>query len=175
MTETKPTKYLKEIIEISDYMFANPWANRRDILAKFGKKWRISTRTFDRIYKDAKAHKKTRLQKQEQIKDRVLTEQTKEVAGKDILSRMEALEILAKIAKGNARKLPVRTILDGERTKAVEWEMQYPSDGERTKAVSQLAKMEGWETPQKIDLDIQQPIIIQKNYVRPNAETNASV
>jgi hypothetical protein len=163
MTDKKPT-YKKEIIEMADYIFANPNKKASEILSFFVGKCRKNKRTVERYIKQAREHNRIRLQEQERIKDEVLAEQIKEAFKRDILSKTEALEILSKIAKGGAREIPVKTILkDGEK-KYVEWELHYPSDGERKQAITQLAKMEGWEVPQKIDVDLSQPVIIQKEY-----------
>lgn len=107
-------------------------------MAKFGKKWQIPTRTFDRILKDAKEYSISRLQRTEQSKDEALTAEAKEAVKLAILSRSEALKILSDIASGKARK--------------IEKNILAPTDGERTKAIQQLSKMEGWDAPLKSEL-----------------------
>jgi hypothetical protein len=148
----KEYKYPKRVIEISDYIFANPMANRKDILSKFGKKWQTSTRTLDRLYKEAKKHNETRVKKQQKVKDEVLAEKAKEEIKRDILTREQAQEILTSIAKGRARKIPVKSIIEDGVEKFIEFDLQYPNDGEREKAIAQLAKMEGWEAPTKQEI-----------------------
>jgi hypothetical protein len=149
----KEKKYKRNIIDISDYMFANPMVNRRDILAKFGKKWQTSTRTLDRLYKEAKEHNKTRLKKQQKAKDEVLVERAKEAIKHDILTREQAEEILTNIAKGKARKIPLKSVIEDGVEKFVGFELQYPNDGERERAIAQLSKMEGWDAPVKTETD----------------------
>jgi hypothetical protein len=171
MSDKKPA-YKKEIIEVADIIFNNPDKKMSEIMRYFAEKCGRSQKTVERWISAAKKYNKNRLQEQEQIKGEVLTEQTKEAFKKGLLSRMEALEILAKIAKGQAREIPVKSILQNKEKKYVQWELQYPSDGERTKAITQLAKMEGWDAPQKMDIDLSQPVIIQKNYDRFNSKTD---
>jgi hypothetical protein len=142
--------YSKRTIEIADYIFADPMAKRRDVLAKFGKKWQIPNRTFDRILKEAKEYNKNRIKGQEQAKDEVLTAQAKASVKSAILTRNEALKILSDIATGRARK--------------IEKDILAPTDGDRTRAIQQLSKMEGWDAPAQLDINTAQDVIIQKSY-----------
>ncbi|MDR2775436.1 MAG: hypothetical protein LBC19_11995 [Tannerella sp.] len=147
--DTKPTKYKKRIIEISDYIFANPMANRKDVLSRFGKKWQTSTRTLDRLYKEAKKHCETRLKKQQKAKDDVLVEDAKELIKKDISSRDEALMKTTSIMRGVARKIPVKMDGDGNVT---EYKIEIPSNLDVLKAVDSLCKMCGWYAPTKQEI-----------------------
>jgi hypothetical protein len=117
--------YSKRTIEIADYIFANPMAKRMDVLAKFGKKWQIPNRTFDRMLKKAKEYNLTRLQKQERAKEYVLVSHAKTTAENDLIRRKKYIGILDNIA---------------EKSK---------TDGDRIRAIQQLSKMEGWDAPVK--------------------------
>ena len=136
----KETTYSKQVIEIADYMFANPSKKRQDVLGQFETIWdNISDSTIKRRYYEAKEYNKTRIQKQEKIKDKVLTNETQENTKSAILSRERSLEILSVIAEGKVRKL-------------VE-DMFLPSDGDRIRAIQQLSKMQGWDAPKEINLN----------------------
>ena len=125
---TEPPK--KQIIEIADYIFANPEKDvRKKILAKYGKIWQKSNRTIDRYYQEAKEYNHTRLVMQEKAKDEVLIANAAEAVKKDILSREEAEEILTTIAKGNSYSDSIR-------------------------AIQQLSKMEGWDAPIQQEIGI---------------------
>jgi len=137
MSDNKPT-YSKQVIEIADYIFANPDKKVSDIVSVFFGKFRKTTRTIETYIAKAKEYNKSRLQKQEKIKNEVLEEETKESLKKAIIVRDEALEILTSIAKGTAR--------------AVKNEIVMPSDSERVKAIQQISKMQGWEAPIKADV-----------------------
>ncbi|MCL1933265.1 MAG: hypothetical protein FWF53_05605 [Candidatus Azobacteroides sp.] len=138
----KQNTYSKQVIEIADYIYANSNINRKEVLAKFGKKWQTSIRTLDRWLKEAKEYNSNRLLKLEAIRDEILTEQTKEAVKSAVLSRNRSLEILSNIAEGNARKIGVEVVI--------------PTDSERTKAIQQIAKMEGWEAPEKKDITVRE-------------------
>ena len=146
MSDKIPQK--KIIIEIADYIFANPDKKREDVLSYFVVFCRKNRRTVERYIKQAKEHNKSRLQKRETAKDEVLVAEAKESVKKAILSRDECLEILSNIAKGSARKVGDRIIM--------------PSDGERTRAVTVLSDIQGWNAPVKSDINMfQQQIIIE--------------
>jgi hypothetical protein len=149
------TEYTKQIIEIADYIFANPDATMNDVISYFFVRFRKTGRTIQTYIAKAKKYNLKRLKEQEDIKNEILHENTKEYA-EDILSRYESLKILAKIARGAAKKLPSKTIMENGSEKTVEWEIQYPSDRERKEAIALAAKIEGWEAEKKIDIDIGQ-------------------
>ena len=130
----------KEVIEIADYTLKNPLVRRREVLAKFGKKWQIPTRTLDRMWAIAKKHNKIRLQKQEAAKDAVLIDQAKQTAEEIAISRSECIGVLANIIRGEARSIADETMA--------------PTDADRIRAIAQLAKMQGWEAPTKVESDV---------------------
>lgn len=120
----------KRVIDIADYLFANPSKERSDVLSKFGKKWQMSDRTVDRLIKDAKEYNSSRIRKQEEARNEVLAIEAKESIKRDIINRNEAKEILSKIAKGNNKTSP----------------------SDQVKAIQQLSKMEGWDAPIKNEI-----------------------
>ena len=119
--------YSKQVIEIADYILANPLAKRRDIMARFGKKWQTPERTLDRIWKEAKECSKSTTQKEQKAKEDVFVEEAKKTAKSNILSRNEALQILSKIARDKTKK-----------------------ENDRINCIDKLAKIEGWEKPAKV-------------------------
>lgn len=136
------------MIAIADFLFANPSKERADILAKFGKKWQMSVRTVDRIIKEAKQYNSSRIDKQEKIKDGVISDNAKELITEGIISRNESLKILSDIAKGVGR--PTNPDVDDNPKSN---EKIIPADGDRIRAIQQIAKMEGWEATKKIDIN----------------------
>ncbi|MDR1112785.1 MAG: hypothetical protein LBL18_03370 [Bacteroidales bacterium] len=164
MTDKKTT-YRKEIIEIADIIFANPDKKMSEIMRDFSKKCGKSPKTIERWISASKEYNKNRLKEQEKIKDEAFAEQTKNAVKKGVLSRIEALEILTKIAKGNPREIPVKSILKNGEKKYVGWQLQYPSDSERTKAIQQLSKINGWEAPTNINAVVEEKDRLNKNEI----------
>lgn len=104
-------------------------AERGKVLAKFGKKWQISDRTFDRYWKTANSRYLERqqvIQKQLEI-DSVQAAQDR--LKKAILTKEERMEIASKIAKGEAWKVGSTVIA--------------PTAGDRIKAMDYLSKIDG--------------------------------
>jgi hypothetical protein len=120
-------------IEIADYIFSHPDKIREDILSHFVAKCRKNRRTIERYYKKAQEYNQTRILSDEKVKDEVRHEQIKEAVKTAILSRNESLEILSRIASGQARKI-------GD-------DILAPSDGDRIRAIQQLSKMQMWDKP----------------------------
>jgi hypothetical protein len=152
---SKNTTNSKKVIEIADYAFANPLANRGKVLAKFGKQWQIPTRTLDRLWKQAKEYNLKRTDKQEKAKNEELTVEARESIKKGILTRDESLKLLSGIAKKS----------------------RYASD--RVRAITQLAKMEGWDAPAKNELTgadgkplYPEPLVIEIIDSRENVKRN---
>lgn len=102
---------------------------RGKLLSKVGKKWQISTRTFDRYYKEAYSTYSARQQAIQKQLERESIEMAKERLKKAILTKEERMEIASDIAKGKAWK--------------VENEVIAPSAGDRIKAMEYLSKIEG--------------------------------
>ena len=128
----KQVKFLKQVVEIADFMFANPNKKGKDAVSLFCTKFHKSDRTIKKYIKQAKEYNTERIKKQEKVKDDTLVNEAKKSLKNAILTRNESLEILSRIAKGVARK--------------VNDEIVVPTDSERTRAIQQLSKMQGWET-----------------------------
>ena len=154
----KNTTYSTQVIEIADFIFKYPDRKMSDVLSYFVKKCHKTERTVNRYIKKAKEYNKTRIWKQEKIRDRALADETKKAVKSDIISRNESLEILSRKAKGTAREIPTESqMIDGEKV-YTKWTIEYPSDSDQIKAIQQLAKMEGWEAPVKTE-----STIVEKN------------
>lgn len=105
------------------------------IWGKYGATWGKGQTTFDKDWKQ--------VQKQlQEWQNSINAEVAKQVISaeveerkKDLFAKMDALKILADIAKGKGREI------DGEKF--------FPSYRERISAITQLSKMEGWEAPIK--------------------------
>lgn len=139
MPDKHPT-YSKTVIEIADYIFANPDKKMSDVTSRFVEKCRKNSRTIDRYISCAKEYNKTRLKKQTEAKDELLVVEAKESVKLAILTRNERLEILSAIAKGEARS-------DGERT-------VITYTGDRIRAIAEMNKMQGDYAPEKIESSI---------------------
>lgn len=151
MKET--TTYSKQVIEIADYIFKYPDKKMSEVLSYFVKKCRKDKRTIERYVKKAKQYNNTLLQKQQQVKDKVLVAEAEKSVKSAIISRNKSLEILSKIAEGSARKVPSKIGLVDGKEKPVSWSLEYPNDKERVLAIQQLAKMEGWEAAKEVNLN----------------------
>jgi len=169
MANIKP-KYLKRVIEVADYFFGNPLANRVDVLSKFGETWRTSSRTFDRIIKDAKKYNEERLKKQEEVKNEILTESAKENIKKNILSRDVLLQELTKDF------VRLGEIIYGKAYKEIDNNgnvIGYHQSGfgdeiaakrARQSIAGQVSDIEGYKLPAKLNLQSTQQVIIKKTY-----------
>ena len=102
---------------------------------KYEVKWGKGQTTFDKDWKQAQKELKD-WQKtiNEEVAKQVISAEVEE-RKKDLFAKMDALKILADIAKGKGREI------DGEKF--------FPSYRERISAITQLSKMEGWEAPIK--------------------------
>jgi hypothetical protein len=105
------------------------------IWGKYGATWGKGQTTFDKDWKQAQKELKD-WQKtiNEEVAKQVISAEVEE-RKKDLFAKMDALKILADIAKGKGREI------DGEKF--------FPSYRERISAITQLSKMEGWEAPIK--------------------------
>ena len=105
------------------------------IWGTYGATWGKGQTTFDKDWKQAQKELKD-WQKtiNEEVAKQVISAEVEE-RKKDLFAKMDALKILADIAKGKGREI------DGEKF--------FPSYRERISAITQLSKMEGWEAPIK--------------------------
>lgn len=121
---------------------------RKDILAKFGKKWQTaSQRTFDRRLKAAEKQMQSELK---QINERTEESIKKEVEARKtkILTALERQEILAKIALGELeieQEVATNTGVKIVRLK--------PDFNERKGAIAELNKMDGSYAPAKSEVE----------------------
>lgn len=126
-------------------------ATRGKTLAKFGTKWQISERTFDRHWKKAT----TEHQGRQEIINRELAAQelqaatdAKKLAIMDIQARKE---YLTKIAKGDITVPNTQVRWDPTQKKFVTIPInEPPSTAVRIAAISELNKMDGAHAPLKV-------------------------
>jgi len=129
--------YSKKIIEIADYIFANPEKNMTEVLSYFVKKCHKTERTVNRYIKQAKKYNKTRLENQENEKNILLTQQAKEAFKKGIGTREELLKFywdeinLYRDMKEGKRRTSLAEIISAGR---------------------EIAKIEGWNAPIKNEI-----------------------
>lgn len=105
------------------------------IWGKYGATWGKGQTTFDKDWKQAQKELKD-WQKtiNDEVAKQVISTEVEE-RKKDLFAKIDALKILADIARGKGREI------DGEKF--------FPSYRERISAITQLSKMEGWEAPIK--------------------------
>jgi hypothetical protein len=139
----------KLMVEVADYLFANPLAKRGDILAKFGKIWQISPRGIDRMLKLARQHNEKRIKEVEEAKQKDLISAAKGQAKKEIASREEILTTFTGILRGKAVKRATRMDGDGN---VIDYEISYPTRREMLSAGETIARMEGYYAPTRQEL-----------------------
>lgn len=113
----------------------SPLLSYGEMWGKYEVKWGKGKTTFDKDWKQA--------QKQlQEWQNSINAEVAKQVVNaevearkKDLFAKMDALKILADIARGKGMRI------DGEKF--------IPSYRERISAIAQLSKMEGWDAPVK--------------------------
>ena len=121
--------------------------DRGNLLATIGKKWQLSQRTFDRLWKTANEQHTVR---QQGIK--------KEIAAIDIQSAIDSRKMA--IMTANERKEWLTKLINGEMKAKRPFViggkiMEYPSEpdhADRLKAIAELNKMDGDYAPAKVDL-----------------------
>lgn len=137
---------------------------RINVLATIGKNWQLSTRTFDRLWKEAnEKHKETQEQAQKAIAEQSIAA-TIERHNEAIISKEKRMEILSNMALGQMQVLKPMSVA-GEIVEV----FVRPDYNDRKNAISELNKMDGSYAPIKqapTDADgntllQQQTIIIQ--------------
>lgn len=140
----------------------SPLLSFAEMWRKYGRKWQKSERTFARDWELAQKQLKNY---QKTINDKVIEETTQteiEERKKGVLNKIQALEILSKISKGEAVKVDGKIIL--------------PTYKDRISAITQLSKMEGWDAPTKHDHTTQgekmnnTPLSVQVEIISPPEE-----
>ena len=110
---------------------------RVDCLATVGKRWQLSTRTFDRLWKEANQQYKN---KQESINKELLAtdiENKKQVLKTTNLDKIDRILIAEKIALGTPKKVDGTIIM--------------PSPSDQLKALDYLEKVHGGYAPTKTE------------------------
>lgn len=115
---------------------------RKEVLAKFVKKWQTSDRTFDRVWKEARKQHKELQQVAKQAADRVYIASAENAAKEAIMSKIERQQILTQIARGEI-KLIKPIVIDKE---IEEFEI-VPDWMDRKAAIAELNKMDGDYAP----------------------------
>jgi flagellar motor switch protein FliG len=126
--------YNQQVIEIADYIFANPAKKTAEIIAEYCGKLRRGKRTIELYIAGAKKYNKQRINVLEKTKEATEKAIVKLSANK-IASRLEVEEILSSIARGEAKK-----ILD---------DLIIPTPNDQIKAIDKLSAMNGWNAPTK--------------------------
>ena len=105
------------------------------MFSKYSAKFSKTEKTFSKDWKQAQKELKD-WQKtiNEEVAKQVISAEVEE-RKKDLFAKMDALKILADIARGKGMRI------DGEKF--------IPSYRERISAIAQLSKMEGWDAPVK--------------------------
>ena len=113
----------------------SPLLSFGEMFSKYSVNFSKTEKTFSKDWKQAqkelKAWQKTI---NEEVTKQVVSAEVEE-RKKDLFAKMDALKILADIAKGKGMRI------DGEKF--------IPSYRERISAIAQLSKMEGWDAPVK--------------------------
>lgn len=159
---TKPNKQV-----IIDFIISclKAGEQRGKILAKTGKKWRTSERTFDRLLKIAKQQYS---KQQAEIKEE-LARVDKEAAiaerKKAILTASERKELLTKIARGEI-EIPTKDTKWDIKTKKFSF-VEVPNFTARISAIAELNKMGGDYAAKKVQLSTKpgQPLQTENNSV----------
>jgi hypothetical protein len=116
------------------------------MFAKYSQEFAKSNKTFDKDWLKAN----TELKEYQQIINNAKLEESisleKEAVKRNILSKHDALEILSEIAQGKVKK--------------VEGTLIIPSPSDRKGAIESIAKIEGWNAPNKLDISTENPIPI---------------
>jgi len=150
--------YSKQVIEIADYLFANPQLKTAEIIAEFCVRLRKSKRTIESWLKKAREYNKERIFRQEKARDEVLIKQTKDAVKSQIRTRNELLGKYWKIIdnyfdvtekRKKAMKIGNMIIL--------------PTAQDVLRSGSQISKIEGWfaDENKPAEEHNQKPVIMQ--------------
>ena len=113
----------------------SPLLSYREMWGKYEVKWGKGKTTFDKDWKQAqKQLQEWQNSINAEVAKQVISAEVEE-RKKDLFAKMDALKILADIARGKGMRI------DGEKF--------IPSYRERISAIAQLSKMEGWDAPVK--------------------------
>lgn len=122
---------------------------RVDVLATVGKSWQLSTRTFDRLWKEAnEKHKAAQNEAQRLIAEQSI-EATLKRHNEAIISKEQRMEILSNMALGQMQVLKPMAVA-GEILEV----LVRPDYNDRKNAISELNKMDGSYAATKQDITI---------------------
>ena len=116
----------------------SPLLSFGEMFSKYSVKFSKTEKTFSKDWKQAqKEFKEWQKTINEEVSKQMIGAEVEE-RKKDLFAKMDALKILADIARGKGVRI------DGEKF--------IPSYRERISAIAQLSKMEGWDAPVKQEL-----------------------
>jgi hypothetical protein len=117
-------------------------ADASKLSAKFCQKFQKSDRTFQTYWKIAKDRHFDDVRTVQDARAEQLAVEAKESVKRDILTKLDRMEIATKIARGISRKVGDQLII--------------PNDGDRLRALDYLSKLEGdyIDTEKPIDINI---------------------
>ena len=120
--------------------------NYSDNVSAFCSKFQLTERTFATYWKKANQIYIDEVRRIEKEKTAIATQQAIKSTERNILTKYEALEILAQIAKGEKRDYEEQGVI-------------IPSDSERKAAIETISKIEGWFVPEKTEHTVNIPLI----------------
>ena len=113
----------------------SPLLSFGEMFSKYSANFSKTEKTFSKDWKQAqKEFKEWQKTINEEVSKQLISAEVEE-RKKDLFAKMDALKILADIARGKGMRI------DGEKF--------IPSYRERISAIAQLSKMEGWDAPVK--------------------------
>ena len=160
MTDPKTTLQ-KKVIEIADYIYANPDKGWSYFVEYFGVKWSKPRGTVEKWIIKAHEYNRNRLQAQEKIRNEVIAKETEKAVKKALKSRSDLLEFYASeinefMKFRNEKDYKVRKI---ENTIII------PTFQDAVKAGQEISKIEGFYEPIKTEQKIMSSNIVI-NYVK---------
>jgi len=157
----------KQIIEIADYIFANPDKEVSAVVSYFVVKCRKTSRTIERYIKQAREYNQTRINLQEEAKNEVLVESAKESIKKAIKTKDELLEFLSQEID-DYLKMKEQVKNGTYKAKKIGNELFVPTFADAKSAGVEISKLQGFYATEKKELEInsKQSVILQKTYIQ---------
>lgn len=125
---------------ILDELKNNPSLSYLDCFSKFSVVFSKTERTFNEDWKKAQIEIKEYQQAINKAKLEQSIETEKEAVKRNILTKLEAMEILTEIAQGKAKKIDGKIIM--------------PSFTDRKGAIETLGKFEGWNSAMEANINV---------------------
>lgn len=119
--------------------------DRGKVLAKIGKEWQLSQRTFDRLWKTANEQHAELQHKARDAANKAYVDAMADAAKQAVMSEQERKEVLTKIARGLI-PLTKPMVVDG----LLEHVPVVPSWMDRKNAIAELNSMDGAYAPSKV-------------------------